>query len=98
MKKTEAIDRVEAANSEWCDALMGAYMSEGPIIKGTLITSDDLWSLASHCLRAYPREPRAMGAVMRNLHKFGYIKPLNKWQPSTRRECHGRPLRVWRTV
>ena len=95
---TESIDRVEAANSEWCDAVIETFVSCGPPWPGELITSDNVWTLANNMLKIYPRELRAMGAVMRNLHKYGYIKPLNKWQPSARRECHGRPLRIWKTL
>lgn len=98
MNKAEAIDKVEAGNAEWCHAMAEVYMSEGPIAVGDNITSDDLWKLAGECLSVVPEERRAMGAVMRNLQKYGYIKPLQKWQPSTRACCHSRPLRVWRVL
>ena len=98
MNKDEAIDKVEAANSEWCWSAVHAYRMDFTEPAGTLITSDDVWALCNDQLDIRPREPRAMGAVMRSLHRYGYIKPLNKWQPSARRECHGRPLRVWRTI
>lgn len=96
MNKKESIDLVERANADWCLHIESLFISEGPD-KGAYITSDDLWAI-SIAKRTYPREPRAMGAVMRFLQKWGYIKPLQKWQPSTRPACHSRPVRVWRVV
>lgn len=101
MSKQAAIDRVEVGNAEWIDRAedvfldlywfnAGFYFNEG-----SHITSDNLWSLVDSRLEVSPREPRAMGALMRRLHRTGYLKPLKKWQPSTRACCHGRPVRVW---
>ncbi len=95
MSKHEAIDRVEVCNAEWIDWAMHAVYADMGCSRGDQITSDDLWELMTRELDIIPREPIAMGAVMRRLHRDGYIKPLNKWQPSSRACCHGRPVRVW---
>lgn len=94
MNKNEAIDMVEKGNEEWCLAVEALFISNLPE-SGTDITSDNLWETALE-ESLYPREPRAMGAVMRSLYRQGYIKPLQKWIPSSRPACHSRPLRVWR--
>jgi len=94
--KTEAIDAVEVGNAEWIEraeklALMWLRKTgEGAI------TSDDIWRVVKHA--GIPREPRAMGALMRRLQRSGVIAPMNVWTPSTRRECHSRPVRWWRVV
>jgi len=44
-----------------------------------------------------PREPRAMGAVMRIASKAGWISPTPDHWMSKRPACHRRPLRVWQS-
>jgi hypothetical protein len=60
-------------------------------------TTDDVW-LGEHTLDTLGEafEPRALGAVMRDLHRRGLIEPTDDYVPSCRRECHARPIRVWR--
>lgn len=97
MSKQAAIDRVEVGNAEWIDEAYAAWIINHPY-KGAHVTSDDVWAAVGEFTVAQPREPRAMGAVLRRLQRFGYLKPLKKWQPSTRACCHGRPVRVWRVL
>lgn len=57
---------------------------------GADFTTDDLW------LRLpMPPEPRAMGAVMTWAEATGLCVPTGRTVPSTRPECHARPVRVW---
>lgn len=44
-----------------------------------------------------PREPRAMGSVMRVADKAGWISPTSDHWMSKRPACHRRPLRVWQS-
>lgn len=94
MSKQEAIDRVELGNAEWIDEAYAAWLIHGAG-PGAHVTSDDVWAAVGEFTAAQPQEPRAMGAVLRRLQRYGYLKPLKKWQPSTRACCHGRPVRVW---
>jgi hypothetical protein len=44
-----------------------------------------------------PREPRAMGSVMRVASKAGWVSPTPDHWMSKRPVCHRRPLRVWQS-
>lgn len=57
---------------------------------GKPFTTDDVWKRVKA-----PPEPRALGAVMRDLQRAGKIRPRLEWVQSSRPECHARPVRVW---
>jgi hypothetical protein len=57
-------------------------------------TTDEVWQALVGI--AQPRESRALGAVMVALAHEKAIEPLDEYRKSTRRACHGRPVRVWR--
>ncbi len=57
---------------------------------GADFTTDDVWQLVP-----LPPEPRAMGAVMVWAETAGLVVPTGRTMPSTRPECHARPVRVW---
>lgn len=57
-------------------------------------TSDDIWKI----LETSPREPRALGAVLRRAQASGVIEPTDTWTQSTRSIAHRRPLRVWKSL
>jgi hypothetical protein len=99
VNKTEAIEAVEIGNLEWierAEAVITPQIKERKKRGGVKITSDWLWAMSRPA--GTPREPRAMGALMRRLQKAGVIYPLNKWVPSSRSACHSRPVRVWGVV
>ena len=35
---------------------------------------------------------------MKTSQRDRYIEPTNDWQVSCRSACHGRPIRVWRSL
>ena len=57
-------------------------------------TTDYVWE---HMTTA-THEPRAMGALMKRMASRGVIAATADWSISKRPECHGRPLRVWRST
>lgn len=59
-------------------------------VKNTF-TTDDIWPL---CLNQ-PAAPRAMGALMSQAKRLGYIERTTQTVPSIRVECHARPIRIW---
>lgn len=63
------------------------------VVAATLgeFTTDDLWARGLD----QPREPRALGAVMREAQRAGVCRPTDRYRRSNRVECHTRPLRVW---
>ena len=61
---------------------------------GMTFTTDDVYALMSDGVTT--EEPRAMGSLMRNAHRDGYISPLNEWRMSSRTVAHKNPKRVWR--
>jgi len=44
------------------------------------------------------REPRLLGAILQAWRSAGRIIPTGEYQRSTRRECHARPVMVWRVT
>lgn len=57
---------------------------------GADFTTDALWARLPQ-----PPEPRAMGAVMTWAAEQGLVVATDRTEPSTRPECHARPVRVW---
>lgn len=53
-------------------------------------TSDDVWARLPH-----PPEPRALGAAIRGEAATGLIVGTGRTRPSTRPDCHARPVAVW---
>lgn len=90
--REEAIDRVERhARAAWLEAALGTVRQLA--VERPTLTTDDVWL----ALGSAPREPRALGAVMRKAEGLELIEPTNQWALSTRVACHRRPLRVWRS-
>lgn len=89
----EAIARVgEAADEAWM-AQARRTLSE-IAARLPLFTTDDLWAAGLPS----PREPRALGAVMREVARAGICAATDQYRRSTRPECHTRPVRVWRSL
>jgi hypothetical protein len=96
--RDEAIDRAERnADEEWKSmALECVLILAG--IKQTF-TTDDVWQLLStRYPEAATHEPRALGAIMRQVARKNIIAPTKEYAQSSRKECHARPLRVWLSV
>lgn len=90
----EAIQRAaENADREWYRSALDIVWS-----LGNTFTTDDVWAALDRHGEPAPHEPRALGAVMRDARKRGWIAPTSEYRQSTRPECHGRPVRVWKAV
>ena len=61
------------------------------------LTSDDVWQWLRPLELETP-DNRAMGAVMVAGHRDRYIEPTTEWRISERAVCHGRPVRVWKSM
>lgn len=60
-------------------------------------TTDEVWALLDERGAPAPPEPRAMGAIMRDVKRRGLATPTDRTRLSTRPDCHRRPIRVWRS-
>ena len=94
--KDEAIDQVEeAANQTWKDTAMRAVKWRAKL--GINFTTDQIWAdLENHV--SPPREPRAMGAIMRKAVRDRIIVSTPNTVASTKASNHKRPVRVWSPI
>lgn len=58
-------------------------------------TADDVWAYVSTRSKV---DRRFLGTVMADLAARGVIAPTSDTQKSTRKNAHGRQLRVWRSL
>lgn len=61
------------------------------------LTSDDVWQWLRPLELATP-DNRAMGSVMQGGYRDRLIEPTGDWRISERAVCHGRPIRVWKSL
>lgn len=95
--KDEAIDRVERNTSEeWKKTALRAVKWRAK--KGMPFTTDDVWADLEGAAVIPPREPRAMGAIMRKAVSDGCIVATEKTIKSKKASNHKRPVRVWSPV
>ena len=62
----------------------------------TTFTADDLHVLENE-ISLHKRDKRVIGALLKSLQSKGYIIPIG-YRASQRRECHGRPIVLWKNV
>lgn len=94
-RRDAAIDRVEqGADPSWMDAALDAL--EETARREPLFSSDPVWVRLDGV--EPPEEPRAMGAVFREGRKRGWITPTKSIENSKRPQCHGRPVRIWKSL
>tara|TARA_B110000495_G_C22764484_1_gene447556 strand:+ start:168 stop:710 length:543 start_codon:yes stop_codon:yes gene_type:complete len=94
--KDEAIDQVEeAANQTWKDTATRAVKWRAKL--GINFTSDQIWADIEGHVQP-PREPRAMGAIMRKAVRDGLIVSTPNTVTSTKASNHKRPVRVWSPI
>jgi hypothetical protein len=89
-----AIEQVE-------DAASAAWKAEAFVAVARVcetreeFTTDAVWAMLDERGVAIPREPRAMGAIMRRAVTAGLCLPTDRTSKSVRIECHRRPLQIW---
>ena len=94
---TTAIATVKAhADPEWYSLALQA--AKDCALSIDRFTSDDVWNLLEFMGAPTPHEPRAMGAVLKDLADMGRITATGEWKSSKRRACHNRPVMVWRAT
>lgn len=93
--RDEAIMRVGAANEEWCATALQAVLLVAR--RRVVFTTDDVWACLS-AVNAAPSDNRALGAVMREAAKRGYITNTGRTAKSKSVVNHARPLAVWESI
>lgn len=86
-----SIARAVEGNEDWVGAVLEVIWG---FPAGTKFTSDRLWWEVKHLPE--PRNPKAMGGVMRAAKKKGIAVQTGEYIKSTRPACHRRPIPVWR--
>lgn len=61
-------------------------------------TTDDVWQRLENHDTPPPREPRAMGAVMRKAAADRVIEASGMYEQSSREINHNRPVMIWRSL
>jgi hypothetical protein len=90
-------DAERNADSSW----LAAARSAVNLLRNTgamNFTTDEVWEELDRRQVPRPREPRAMGAVMRACVREGLIESSDSYVKSRRPETHSRPIPVWRVV
>ena len=92
-ERDEALARVEeAANRAWIAVAKDFVTTLSP---GEQFTTDRVWWHMERSGVTTP-EPRALGAVMKNLCDREVIEKTGETRPTTRPQAHARPIPVWR--
>lgn len=83
------------ADPEWARAALHAvaWVAE----RRERFTTDAVWGVLERFQVYPPREPRAMGPVIKRAQAEGWIDPTDEFRPSVRPVCHRQPIRVWRS-
>lgn len=95
--KIVAIARVEShADPHWLDSACAEvdFLARAK----DAFTTDDVWERLDNHDTPPPREPRAMGAVMRKAAADGVIEASGVYEQSSREVNHNRPVMIWRSL
>ena len=90
--RDEALARLERAHAEWINEALATVCLLAN--RRRELTTDAVW----HLVGPPPKEPRAMGAVMRKAASRGWIRATDRTTLSVRPECHRRPIRIWESL
>lgn len=82
------------ADGQWIKAAEAVILAMEP---GHSFCADDIWNVLADSDH-WTHEPRALGAVVRELRRAGVIESTGTYRKSTRPEAHQRPVAVWRRL
>lgn len=102
-ERDEAMARAaEAADADWVadayhalETLAGRHWEDSG--DGLGFTTDDVWDLLAERGVPAPREPRALGTIVREAVREGLIRRTGAYRPSRRRHCSPIPVYVGAT-
>ena len=94
--RDKALEKVQqGANPDWYATAHRAALEVAH--RQATFTTDDVWA-ALHGASVETPEPRAMGAVMRQLSRDRVVVNTYSHRLSSRPACHARPVTVWRSL
>ena len=94
--RDDALERVRrAAPAHWLARAMEAVFTVAQRLD--YMTTDDVWDRLRGWQVPVPVEPRAMGVVMRDAAKEGWIKPTGQFRKTVRPQAHAGDVRVWKS-
>lgn len=92
--RDEAIKRVaDNADAGWMERAENILRALCCESGRETLTTDDIWAKLGD---DEPREPRAMGAVLRRGCSLGIIEATDRFEQSKRAKNHARKIQVWR--
>jgi hypothetical protein len=93
--REEAVTRVAShADPDWVAHVLDVIYCLA--VAHDELTTDDVWGTIGEV--AATHEPRALGSVMRQAARLGYVRATDRYTPSARPACHARPVRVWESL
>jgi hypothetical protein len=94
---TEAIEKAQrGADPSWLTTARTAVLYVAKT--RPFFTTDEVWDKLRWDKVEPPREPRALGAVMRSMKAEGLITPTGDYRQSGRAEAHSNPKMLWRST
>jgi hypothetical protein len=94
---TRAIDAArDHADAEWYKSAYAAGVHLCRTQRFWIV--DDLQAILAAGGLGQPREPRAIGAVVRQLRIDGLCEGTDTYKPSARKGCHQNPRRTWKSL
>lgn len=93
-RRDDAVTQVRAhAPVGWMDAMLRCLATLAR--EREEFTAADVWLRAEKDGIAMPREPRAMGPVMSDAQRRGWIRNTHRTNPSPLPRQNARPIAVW---
>lgn len=91
-----AIDRADDhADDDWKLAAQ-LVLAKLAYHKQTFTTDDVHQELEA--FDVWTHDTRALGSLLRKAARLRFIEATPDYRPSARKQCHGRPVRVWRSL
>jgi hypothetical protein len=89
--RDRVLDSLAMTHTDWIDRVAMPAIEQLARSR-TEFTTDDVWYLVGE---DSPREPRALGAAMRQAARARLIRKTGVYRNSRRTDCHARPVAIW---
>jgi hypothetical protein len=94
--KNEAIRAVERSSPDAIEAALQVVQVCARTMP--LFSTDDVWRRLEEAGQLFDKSHRRfLGAAMQQAAKLKWCEATAEYRPSARVQCHGRPVRMWRS-